>query len=51
MEQNGCTVKVYSSTDSWYGVTYREDHDAVSESLMKLKADGIYPESLNDTEV
>ena len=49
MEQNECTVKVYSSTDSWYGVTYREDHDSVSTSLMKLKADGTYPSKLNDT--
>lgn len=49
MEQKECTVEVYSSTDSWDGVTYREDHDAVSASLMKLKADGIYPKRLNDT--
>ena len=49
MEQNECTVKVYSSTDSWYGVTYREEHDSVSTSLMKLKADGTYPSKLNDT--
>ena len=49
MEQKECTVKVYSSTDSWYGVTYREDHDAVSASLMKLKANGTYPQKLNDT--
>ncbi len=49
METKECTVKVYSSTDSWYGVTYREDHDSVSESLMKLKADGVYPKKLNDT--
>ena len=51
MEQKGCTVRCYSSNDSWYGVTYREDHDAVSASLMKLKSDGVYPERLNDTEV
>ena len=31
------------------GVTYREDHDSVSASLEKLKADGIYPQRLNDT--
>ena len=49
MEQNECTVKVYSTTNSWYGVTYKEDHDSVSASLMKLKADGTYPSRLNDT--
>ena len=49
METGACTVKVYSSADAWYGVTYREDHDSVSASLEKLKADGIYPEKLSDT--
>lgn len=48
MERKECTVKMYSSTDSWYGVTYREDHHRVSASLMKLKTDGTYPQKLND---
>ncbi len=49
MERRKCTVKVYSSVDSWYGVTYKEDRDTVSESLMRLKKSGIYPQKLNDT--
>ena len=49
MDKGECTVNVYSSADSWYGVTYKEDHDNVSKSLEKLKADGIYPKKLNDT--
>ena len=49
MDKSECTVRAYSSADSWYGVTYREDHDSVSASLEKLKKDGIYPERLNDT--
>ena len=49
MDKKGCTVRAYSSEDSWYGVTYREDHDAVSTSLEKLKEEGVYPQKLNDT--
>ena len=49
MDKDECTVRAYSSADSWYGVTYREDHDSVSASLEKLKIDGIYPQRLNDT--
>ena len=49
MEKGECSVRVYSSTDSWYGVTYREDHDHVVNSLAKLINNGIYPQVLNDT--
>ncbi len=49
MDKKECTVRAYSSADSWYGVTYREDHDSVSASLEGLKKVGIYPERLNDT--
>lgn len=48
MERGECTVKVYPSKDSWYGVTYREDHDAVAKSLSDLKKNGIYPQILNN---
>ena len=51
MDKGACSVRVYSSKDSWYGVTYKEDHDTVSTSLEKLKKNGIYPERLNDMEV
>ncbi|MGM9682807.1 MAG: sugar phosphate nucleotidyltransferase [Eubacteriales bacterium] len=47
MDSGDCKVRVYPSLDSWYGVTYREDHDAVATSLSKLKANGTYPERLN----
>ncbi len=48
MERGDCSVKVYSSTDPWYGVTYREDRDSVVSSLAKLKTNGIYPSKLNE---
>ena len=49
MDSGDCTVKVYSSKDSWYGVTYREDRDSVVNSLAALKADGTYPNKLNES--
>ncbi len=48
MEKNECTVKVYPSEDAWYGVTYREDKDAVVASLARLKNSGAYPKKLNE---
>ena len=48
MESGECTVRVYSSNDSWYGVTYKEDKDSVVSSLAKLKESGAYPERLNE---
>ena len=48
MDSGDCTVKVYSSKDSWYGVTYREDRDSVVNSLAALKKDGTYPNKLNE---
>ena len=47
MDAGKCTVKVYSTTDSWYGVTYREDHDYVVTNLKKLRDKGAYPQKLN----
>lgn len=42
------TVKVLSSPDRWFGVTYKEDKPMVVESVKKLKAEGRYPEKLWD---
>jgi len=48
MLKNGeCDVTVYSSEDSWYGVTYKEDKPVVVESIVALKEKGIYPKKLN----
>ncbi len=47
MDIGECSVKVYSSSDSWYGVTYKEDRDFVVKSLAALKKDGTYPDELN----
>jgi UTP-glucose-1-phosphate uridylyltransferase len=39
-------VKVLRSNDSWFGVTYREDHGHVVESIQRLVNTGVYPEKL-----
>jgi UTP-glucose-1-phosphate uridylyltransferase len=39
-------VKVLSTTEKWFGVTYREDRELVMSSLKKLVDEGIYPTCL-----
>ena len=39
-------VKLLSTDDRWYGMTYREDIDAVKAAIAGMKAKGIYPEKL-----
>lgn len=36
-------VKVLRSSDAWFGVTYREDHPRVVESVRRLIDQGAYP--------
>lgn len=43
-----CSVRVLETKDHWFGVTYKEDKAAVTESFRKLITDGIYPERLYD---
>ncbi len=40
------TVRAENSTDRWFGLTYREDMEAVTEELAKLRAAGVYPADL-----
>jgi NDP-sugar pyrophosphorylase family protein len=39
-------VKVLSSRDAWFGVTYRDDHPRVVASINHLIENGIYPRRL-----
>lgn len=41
-------VKVLPSPDRWFGVTYREDKEAVVKAIGNLVDQGIYPEKLFD---
>ncbi|MBQ9592865.1 MAG: nucleotidyltransferase [Lachnospiraceae bacterium] len=40
------TVKVLSSSDQWFGVTYREDKPTVVERFEKLKEAGVYTDPI-----
>ena len=40
------TVKVLSSHDRWFGVTYKEDKQYVKEQISALKEAGVYPVKL-----
>jgi hypothetical protein len=46
MEAGRLQVKVLSSADRWFGMTYHEDRAAVTEELRKLHEAGIYPPTL-----
>lgn len=39
-------VRVLSSKDKWYGVTYKEDKPIVVNALAQMRVNGIYPEDL-----
>lgn len=40
------SVKVLETQDKWFGVTYREDKEAVADAFKKLIEDGVYREIL-----
>lgn len=45
--QNGrARVRVLETRDKWFGVTYKEDKEAVVAAIRKLIADGVYKERL-----
>ena len=46
LKEDKVSVKVLHTPDTWFGITYKEDTDAVRESFRKLYEDGIYADSL-----
>jgi NDP-sugar pyrophosphorylase family protein len=46
IKQGKATVKVLTSEDEWFGITYREDKPAVVASIKKLIEQGVYPDKL-----
>ena len=41
-----CTVKVLTSPDNWYGVTYADDKPVVVAALKAMADEGKYPDGL-----
>ena len=48
LQEGKASVRVMTSDDRWYGVTYKEDKPMVTEALARLKNEGVYPEKLWD---
>lgn len=46
LKEGELSVKVLKSHDQWFGVTYKEDREAVMNAVKKLIEDGIYPSVL-----
>ena len=46
LKKNQAEVTVLQSKDKWFGVTYKEDKDAVMASVRGLVDAGVYPERL-----
>ena len=46
IKQGKANVRVMTSKDEWFGITYREDKPGVVASVKKLVEQGIYPEKL-----
>lgn len=46
LEESKCTVKVLETKDKWFGVTYKEDKEAVVKNFRELIAKGEYEEEL-----
>lgn len=46
IQERRADVKVLKTPDKWFGVTYKEDKDAVVNALRELVDAGIYPERI-----
>lgn len=46
LDEGKATMKVLSSADQWYGVTYAADKPVVVAALKKMTAEGKYPDGL-----
>ena len=46
IEEDKADVKVLRSEDRWYGITYKEDKEAVVSAVQKLQDTGVYPQHL-----
>lgn len=46
IDEGRADVKVLRSEDRWYGITYKEDKQAVMDAVQRLKDNGTYPEHL-----
>ncbi len=48
IKENKAQVKVLKSSDKWFGITYKEDKQAVVNAINNKTSSGLYPENLWD---
>lgn len=46
IREGKCRVKYYTTTESWFGITYPKDKAIVQDELRKKIKEGYYPENL-----
>jgi NDP-sugar pyrophosphorylase family protein len=46
LDEKRADVKVMTTPDRWFGVTYKEDKQSVVAALKQMREDGIYPDEL-----
>ncbi len=46
IQEQTASIRVLHTTETWYGVTYREDLASVQEAIAGMRAEGKYPEHL-----
>lgn len=46
LRAGNAAVRVYTTPDKWYGVTYREDRAEVVRALKRMTEEGLYPNPL-----
>ena len=46
LDEKKMTIKVLRTNDIWYGMTYKEDVEAVKESFKGMIEDGVYEKDL-----
>ena len=48
IKEESASVKFLNCTETWYGMTYKEDMETVYNAIRKMREDGLYPEKLLD---
>lgn len=51
LKEGRLSVKVLNSRDQWFGVTYKEDREAVMNAVKKLIEGGVYPSVLYSSQL
>ncbi|MBQ7895348.1 MAG: nucleotidyltransferase [Oscillospiraceae bacterium] len=48
IKDKAASVKILNCSETWYGITYKEDMQSVVDAIANMRKQGIYPEALLD---